>query len=109
MLTLSITTEPAGLILFLAFWIVGAGGGPMMEAVLLTRAFGVKHFATIFGVFIVVETAGQVISPVLAGGIYDATGSYDVVLAMWMATFATSAALFLLAARLPRPFDPAAA
>jgi sugar phosphate permease len=103
MLTLSITTSPFGIALFLLFWIIGAGGGPMMEALLLTRAFGVKHFATIFGVFIVVETAGQVISPVLAGAIYDWTSSYDVVLAMWMGTFALSAALFALAARLPRP------
>src|SRR5690606_13722759 len=52
MLTLSITTAPAGIVIFLTFWVAGAGAGPMMEALLLTRSFGVKHFATIFGVFL---------------------------------------------------------
>jgi MFS family permease len=104
MATLSITTGPVGIVLFLGFWVVGAGGGPMMEALLLTRAFGVKHFATIFGVFLVVETLGQVLSPVLAGAIFDASGTYDAVLMMWMGTFAASVALFLVASRLPRPY-----
>jgi hypothetical protein len=51
----------------------------------------------------VVETAGQVISPVLAGAMFDATDTYDGVLAMWTATFAASAVLFFVASRLPRP------
>jgi sugar phosphate permease len=36
MLTLSISTSPWAIGIFLCFWIVGAGGGPMMEALLLT-------------------------------------------------------------------------
>jgi sugar phosphate permease len=103
MIVLSISTSPVAIGIFLCFWVVGAGGGPMMEAILLTRAFGVAHFATIFGVFIVVETMGQMASPVLAGWIFDATGSYDLVLLMWAGTFAGSIALFAIASRLPRP------
>ena len=103
MFTLTLGTGLAGIIIFVFFWIIGAGGGPMMEALLLTRAFGVKYFATIFGVFIVVETLGQVLSPVVAGLIFDSTGSYDGVLIMWMGTFAVSMVLFFVASRLPRP------
>ncbi|MCA9822936.1 MAG: MFS transporter, partial [Dehalococcoidia bacterium] len=101
--TLWLSTGPVAVGIFLAFWVVGAGGGPMLEALILTRAFGVAHFATIFGVFIVVETLGQVTSPVLAGYLYDRTGSYDVVLTMWMTTFCVASALFFVASRMPRP------
>jgi MFS family permease len=104
MTTLFISTEPAAIGLFLVFYVLGAGGAPMMEALLLTRAFGVAHFATIFGVFFMVETLGQVISPVVAGAIFDSQGSYDLVILMWMGTFATSMVLLLIAAKLPRPW-----
>lgn len=108
MVTLSITTGPVGIGLFLMFWVIGAGVGPMMEALLLTRAFGARHFATIFGFFIVVETIGQMSSPVLAGYLFDRTGSYDWVLRMWIGTYAASVGLFLLASRLSRPYHHAA-
>lgn len=101
--SLWLSTGPLAVAVFLAFWVVGAGGGPMLEALILMRAFGVAHFATIFGVFIVVETLGQVTSPVLAGYLFDRTGSYDVVLMMWMSTFCVAAALFFVASRMERP------
>ncbi len=104
MTTLLLDTGPVGIGLFLAFWVVGASAGPMMEALLLTRAFGLAHFGTIFGVLIVVETVGQILSPVVAGKIFDATGSYDGALIMFMGTFIGAIVLFGVAARLPRPY-----
>jgi MFS family permease len=103
MTTLMISTSPVAIGIFLVFWIIGTAGGPMMEALLLTRAFGIAHFATILGAVAVVETLGQIISPTLAGAIYDATGSYDWMLVLFLSTFAGSFALFLVALRLPRP------
>ena len=48
MLTLLISGgSVAGLAIFIGFWIVGSGGGPMIEPLLLTRSFGVAHFASI--------------------------------------------------------------
>ncbi|MGE0134938.1 MAG: MFS transporter [Dehalococcoidia bacterium] len=105
MATLTISTSPAAIGLFLTLWVVGTAGGPMMEALLLTRAFGLSHFATILGAVAVVETLGQILSPTLAGAIYDATGSYDWALLMFMGTFAASLLLFAVALRLPRPID----
>jgi len=106
MTVLLLDTGPIGIGLFLMFWIVGASAGPMMEAMLLTRAFGLAHFGTIFGVLIVVETLGQILSPPVAGWIFDTTGSYDWALAMFMGTFIGAIVLFGIAARLPRPYAP---
>ncbi len=104
MVTLALSTGPAAIGLFLLLWVIGTAGGPMIESLLLTRAFGVKHFATILGLVVVVETVGQILSPTVAGAIYDATGSYDLALLMFIGTFAAAAAMFLGASRLRRPY-----
>lgn len=103
MTALLVNSEAVGIAVFLVFWVTGTGGGPMMEALLLTRAFGVAHFATILGMVVVVETIGQIISPTVAGAIYDATGSYDWALVMFMGTFVAAFALFAIASRMPHP------
>lgn len=104
MLVLSISTSPPAIALFLLLWVIGTAGGPMIESLLLTRAFGVHHFATILGAVLVVETIGQILSPTIAGAIYDLTGSYDLALLMFIGTFAGAAGMFLAAARMARPF-----
>lgn len=93
-----------GIVLFMIAFMIGSGGGPMLEPLLLTRAFGVRHFATILGMVVVVETLGQVVSPVVAGAIFDSTGEYDWALAMFSGAFLVSVLLFLLAVRLPFPY-----
>ena len=91
--------------LFVVLWVVGSSGGPMFEPLLLTRAFGVAHFATILGVVVVVETVGQVLAPTVVGAIFDSTGSYDWALVLLIALFVIAGALFFVASRLPRPLD----
>jgi sugar phosphate permease len=103
MVTLSISTSTPAIALFLVFWVAGTAGGPMMEALLLTRSFGIAHFATILGAVVVVETLGQIISPTIAGAIFDRTGSYDLALLLFIGTFTASLVLFAVALRLPRP------
>ena len=103
MITLSISTAPSAIALFLLFWVAGTAGGPIIEALLLTRAFGVAHFATILGAVVVVETLGQIISPTVAGAIFDRTGSYDAAILLFIGTYAASLVLFVVALRLPRP------
>jgi sugar phosphate permease len=106
MTALILDSGAAGIAVYLVFWVVGSGGGPLLEPLLLTRAFGLAHFGAILGAFIVVETIGFIISPVVAGAMFDSTGSYDWVLVMFLAAFAMSFALFYLAARLPHPSIP---
>ena len=103
MLALLVGSGPIAVAAFLVFWVAGRSGGPIMEAMLLTRAFGVRHFATLLGALIVVETLGQILSPAIAGAIFDATGSYDWALVMYAGTYGAAFALFALALRLPRP------
>ncbi|MGE3857989.1 MAG: MFS transporter [Dehalococcoidia bacterium] len=107
MVTLSVSTSAPAIALFLVLWVVGTAGGPMIESLLLTRAFGLKHFGAILGSVVVVETVGQILSPTIAGAIFDATGAYRLALYMFMGTFATAAAMFLVASRMRRPYEPA--
>ena len=104
MVTLTVSTSAPAIGLFLVLWVIGTSGGPMIEALVLTRSFGVAHFATILGAVVVVETIGQILSPTLAGAIYDATGSYDAALLMFIGTFSCAFVAFLIALRLPRPW-----
>jgi len=105
LLVLFVDTSAPAIALFLLFWTIGGSGGPMVEALLITRAFGVAHFASILGTVIVIETVTQILSPTVAGAIYDATGSYDAALLLFTATSLIAAALFVLASRLPHWAD----
>ena len=59
---------------------------------------------TVYGGFFL-ETIGLLISPTLAGAIFDATNSYDWALVMFAISSGLSALLFWIASRLPRPVD----
>lgn len=97
-----------GLAIFLPLFVVGfAAGGALFEALLIPRAFGIRHYATILGAVIILQTGGFVAGPALGGAIFDATGSYNWALVMMMALFAGTAACFVVASRLPRPIDRA--
>jgi sugar phosphate permease len=98
--TLLISTSPPAIALFLLFWVTGASAGPMVESLVLIKAFGMRFFGSILGACLVVETLGQIISPSLAGKIYDDTGSYDGALMLFMSTFAAGMVLFAIAARM---------
>lgn len=107
MTTLILDSGTAGIAVFVVLWIVGSGGGPLLEPLLVSRSFGLAHFGAILGaLIIVVETIGFTVGPAAAGAIFDSTGSYDWVLVMFLSAFATSFALFYLAARLPLPSIP---
>lgn len=96
---------PVVITLFIVFFVLGHAGGPLLEPLLLIRAFGVTHFATILGATFFLETIGLLISPTLAGAIFDATNSYDWALVMFAISSGLSALLFWIASRLPRPVD----
>ncbi len=91
-----------GVAIFLVFWIVGSSGGPMIEPLLLTRSFGLASFGALLGIIQVISTL-HLTSPIIAGAIFDATGSYDWALVMLMGSMGLSVALFWVAWRLPRP------
>ena len=48
-------------------WGLGRAFVPMMESVLISRAFGVRHFGTISGVITMIAFPGTALGPILAG------------------------------------------
>lgn len=102
---LLLDSTAAGIGVFMVLWIIGSGGGPLLEPLLLTRSFGLAHFGTILGMVGLVETIGIISSPTLLGAIFDATGSYDWALVLLMGAFLSALTLFFFASRLPLPIE----
>ena len=102
-LVLLFDASASTLALFVLLWALADSGTSLIEPLALTRAFGVRHFATILGAVNVLRTVCMLMSPVLAGAIFDATDSYNGALLMFVGTFGVSLCLFYLATRLPRP------
>ncbi|HJN94030.1 MAG TPA: hypothetical protein QGF05_15105 [Dehalococcoidia bacterium] len=92
---------------FIVLFVVGFAGGPLLEPLLLTRAFGIGSFATILGAMFMLETTGLLVSPAVAGAIFDATDSYDWALVMFAVSAGLSLLLFALASTMARPVDAA--
>jgi MFS family permease len=86
----------------IVFFGLGFGGiGPLMSLVIL-ETFGLKHFGSIQGAIALVTSIVPVlIGPVLAGRLFDATGSYHTSFAIAAGIFAAGA-LLVLTARRPR-------
>lgn len=101
--TLLISTSWLAIGVYLVFWVIGASAGPMVETLVLIKAFGVRHYGSILGAMLVIEMFGEIISPTAAGYIYDSTGSYDGALVMFMTAFVLGIVLFSLASRMPLP------
>lgn len=95
-----------GVVFFLVFWFVGSSGGPMIEPLLTARTFGLAHFASILGAIAIVSQSGQIVSPIIAGAIFDATGAYDWALVMFACSMGLSLLLYWVAWKLPRPELP---
>lgn len=95
-----------GVVIFLVFWFIGSSGGPMIEPLLTARTFGLAYFASILGALAIVSQSGQIVSPIIAGAIFDATGAYDWALVMFACSMALSLLLYWVAWKLPRPELP---
>src|SRR5690606_8328558 len=103
MATLLVSTSAPAIALFLLFWVIGASAGPMVESLVLIKASAVRPFGSTLGAMLVIETTGQILSPSVAGAIYDSTGSYDGALLMFMSAFGAGLLLFVIAARMQPP------
>lgn len=76
---------------------LSAGAEVDLLAFLVSRIFGLRHYAQIYGCGISAFTTGAAIGPVLAGHAHDATGSYALALYLFAAlTIVASCLLFSL-------------
>ena len=52
-------------------------GGDVVEAPLVADLFGLKSHGSIFGIVVLGFTIGAALGPIVAGYLFDVTGSYD--------------------------------
>ncbi|MDE2967656.1 MAG: MFS transporter [Chloroflexota bacterium] len=92
-----------GVAVAVVLYVIGFAATPPLEALILSRAFGLANFATIMGTAFMFQTIAIFFSPIIAGAIFDARGSYDLVLIIYACCAVGSSAVFLVASRLPQP------
>lgn len=94
------------MLLFAIAYGLGVGGVPTLRAPILKEYFGVKNFASIFGLTSIFMSIGMVGAPPLAGWIYDTYHDYRI---WWvaLASFGLLALIAMLTApRPPRIVEP---
>lgn len=92
-----------GVAAHIPLYVLGYAAGPPIEALLFSRAFGLRNFATIMGTAFMFETVGIFASPIVAGEIFDNTGSYDYALLLYAGCAGASCVIFLIASRIRQP------
>jgi len=93
------------ILVFILFWAILDTAPPILESMILPPAFGVAYFATILGTVGIIRTVFMLISPTVAGVIFDETDSYTGVFIMFIAAFVGAMVLFYLSLRFPRPVE----
>ncbi len=84
-----------GGLVFVAVVLVGLGLGAELDVMpyMVSRYFGLRAFGEIYSSTFAVFTLGGVVSPLLMGAGFDATGSYSLVLATFVIAALTAAGL----------------
>jgi len=87
----------------LAAWLigVGVGGEAAITPYLLSRYFGLRSFATLYGVTWTFYAVAGAAGPILLGRSYDLTGSYASLLRMLAVLMVLAGGLYLLLRRYP--------
>jgi MFS family permease len=93
--TLFLFNQQSTFVLYTFFILYGIGmGAPMpMTPVMRARYFGRKHFGAIAGISRMLSVPVGVVGPVLAGWIYDKTGSYEIAFTLFAITLGMSVVL----------------
>jgi MFS family permease len=79
MVLLSLGSHHFGTLLMLIFVVtygLTVGSGTALGAVLLANALGLRSFGSLSGIIGMLATIGSGVGPIIAGHIYDRTGSY---------------------------------
>jgi MFS family permease len=81
MLAFALVRVPGLLVPFLFCFSVGYGGSMPLRGLILREYFGLAALGSLLGVSMGLAASGGMVGPVLAGLVYDATGSY---LPVWL-------------------------
>jgi predicted MFS family arabinose efflux permease len=95
--------EPGLALACFAAGLLGFAAGAELDLMsfLAARYFGLKHYASIYGVLYAALALASGLSPALFAGIYDVTGSYAAGFAAGAGCFCLSALLILALGRYP--------
>lgn len=85
---LVVSTGDLGIGTWILFWGFGGAFAPMLEPLLITRAFGVRHFGAISGLVAMISFGGQVVGPIGGALLFDVTNSYEWPFSLYAAGFA---------------------
>lgn len=99
LLVLGLGTGTVLLAAFIVLWGVGSGIGPALEPILVARLFGRTHYGTVYGLLDGIDTMVAIPGPYLGGLLFDLTGSYGPVLALYGTAFAAGGGAFALIVR----------
>jgi MFS family permease len=104
--TLFLFNQESVFVLYAFFVLYGVGMGAVMPMtpVLRARYFGRKSFGTIAGWSRALTIPVGVVGPVLAGWIYDATGSYEIAFVLFAVTLGISVVIMIFA-KPPKPLQ----
>ena len=99
LLPLLVHPSPATLLAVLALFGIGFAAADTVFARAIAEIFGLRGIGAVFGVLGAGWRVGASLGPVIAGYVYDATGSYAIPFGGAPFAILTSATLFMLAAR----------
>jgi len=102
-LVLLLNTESAAMMwVSVAVFGFAMGGNIALQPLIIGDFFGLASFGTIFGSIVLAAAVGSALGPVLAGAMYDALDSYNVVFTIFIIGYAVALAALVLARR-PKP------
>jgi len=74
---------------------LGIGSWLPAMAMLVSGYFGLKHYGVIFGAVTIPYAVGSAVGPLVAGRMYDTSGSYDSVFVLFLVLFIVSVGIIL--------------
>jgi MFS family permease len=83
-----------GIVAYVLLWGIGGAFAPMLEPLLVTRAFGVRNFGAVSGVVAMIAFGGQLFGPVGGAALFDRTGSYTLAYVLFAVGFIVAMVLF---------------
>jgi MFS family permease len=94
------------LILFVAVYGFTVGAPLALIPILMAESLGLKRFGSLFGLLGIFHTAGAAMGPLIAGRIFDLSGSYHAALELFVVLLAIGAAAVLGCTPLPAEHAP---
>lgn len=88
---------PASVYLALVILGIGGGGAVPLRPLLTSQFFGNRQFGAVFGALEFAYALGGAIGPLVAGWVYDQTGSYLMAFLLFMAAYVVAIGSYLVA------------